>query len=177
MLKGINVSKLPVSYYSQPNAWMNGEILDDVLAKLNRRLSCIMLSITSDDHGQRRLPSTRTKREIYSYIFLPPNTTSHIQPLDLGIIQNFKVHYRKLLLRFVLSKIDETVDTVSQIIKSAGIPTSRSGGCLKHGNPLRKRLLWQTLSKMIIMIILMKDKGEMDLEPPPAKIKCFQDAI
>ena len=39
--------------------------------------------------------------------FLPANTTSKLQPLDLGVIQNFKVHYRYLFLRYVLSKIDE----------------------------------------------------------------------
>ena len=39
--------------------------------------------------------------------FLPPNTTSVLQPLDLGIIWNFKIHYRKLLT-YVLSKIEES---------------------------------------------------------------------
>ena len=52
---------------------------------------------------------------------MPPNTTSQIQPLDLGIIQNFKIHYRKLLLRFVLSKIDDTNDFASQIVKSISV--------------------------------------------------------
>ena len=54
-------------------------------------------------------------------LLIPPNTTSQIQPLDLGIIQNFKIHYRKLLLRFVLSKIDDTNDTASQIVKSISV--------------------------------------------------------
>ena len=54
-------------------------------------------------------------------LLIPPNTTSQIQPLDLGTIQNFKIHYRKLLLRFVLSKIDDTNDTVSQIVKSISV--------------------------------------------------------
>ena len=30
-----------------------------------------------------------------------------LQPLDLGIIQNFKVYYCKSLLQFVVAKIDE----------------------------------------------------------------------
>ena len=38
----------------------------------------------------------------------------------MGIIENFKIHYRKLL-RFVLSKIDDTNDTASQIAKSISV--------------------------------------------------------
>ena len=59
----------------------------------------------------------------FARFLIPPNTTSQIQPLDLGIIQNFKIHYiyRKLLLRFVLSKIDDTNDTTSQIVKSISV--------------------------------------------------------
>ena len=34
-----NVSTLPVHYYSQSKAWMNSEILDKVLTKLNRKFS------------------------------------------------------------------------------------------------------------------------------------------
>ena len=53
-------------------------------------------------------------------VFLPANTTSVLQPLDLGIIQNFKVHYHKLLFRFVLAKIEECT-SASEITKSVTI--------------------------------------------------------
>lgn len=39
--------------------------------------------------------------------FFPPNTTSHLQPLDQGIIQSLKVHYRAKLLRDVVAKLGE----------------------------------------------------------------------
>ena len=37
--KSIDVSKLPVKYFCQSNAWMSGEILDELLTKVNRQLS------------------------------------------------------------------------------------------------------------------------------------------
>ncbi|CAG8760436.1 17965_t:CDS:2, partial [Acaulospora morrowiae] len=39
--------------------------------------------------------------------FLPPNTTSHLQPIDQGIISSFKVHYRKLLCEDRIRAFDE----------------------------------------------------------------------
>ena len=52
--------------------------------------------------------------------FLPPNTTSKLQPLDLGAIQNFNVIYHTLFLRFVLSQTDACIKT-SEVPKSLSI--------------------------------------------------------
>ena len=35
-------------------------------------------------------------------VFFPNNATSRLQLLDAGIIKNFKVEYRKKLMRYVL---------------------------------------------------------------------------
>ena len=39
-------------------------------------------------------------------VFLPKNTTSRLQPLNAGMIRNFKVKYQKRLLKCVISRID-----------------------------------------------------------------------
>ena len=49
-------------------------------------------------------------------MFLSKNMTSRLQPLNAGITRNFKHKYRKLLLRFVLSWIDNG-QTASQIVE------------------------------------------------------------
>ena len=51
--RGVNKSKLPVKYFSQPKSWMTGEILDKVLTKLNHRLSarCQSILLMMDNAG------------------------------------------------------------------------------------------------------------------------------
>ena len=43
-------------------------------------------------------PNIQATLKTVKLVFLPPNTTSKLQPCDQGIIQNLKVHYRKYLL-------------------------------------------------------------------------------
>ena len=120
--KGIKIDQLPVKYYSQSKAWMTGDILDAVLTKWNRRLSSRGRSIALlMDNAGCHPEELKDKYSNIKIIFLPPNTTSKLQPLHLGIIQNFEVHYRKLLLSYVLSKIDETTLTASQIAKTVNV--------------------------------------------------------
>ena len=81
--KGIDVSKLPVKYFSQPNAWMTGEILDEVLTKLNHHLSsCSRSIVLLIDNAGCHPHELKGK---YSILYIPPpeyhltNTTSRLR--------------------------------------------------------------------------------------------------
>ncbi len=95
--------------------------MESILAKLNRRLSrnsrSILLLMDNagchPNHLQAKFSNIRV-------CFLPANTTSRLQPLDLGIIQNFKVYYRNLFLRHVLAKIDQCT-CASEVCKSINV--------------------------------------------------------
>ena len=53
-------------------------------------------------------------------VFLPKNTTSRLRPSDAGIIKNFKVKYRKKLLRHVIARISNDC-SASDIAKEVDI--------------------------------------------------------
>ena len=53
-------------------------------------------------------------------VFLPPNTTSVLQPCDQGIIQALKMHYGKRVLKKVIAAI-ETEKTPDSVIKEMNV--------------------------------------------------------
>ena len=122
--RGVNKSHLPVRYYSQKKAWMSAEILDKILTTINHKLSSTnrFILLFMDNAGCHP-EEFKNRYSNIKIVFLPPNTTSKLQPLDLGIIQNFKTHYRSLLLKYVLTKIDQC-NSASEVVRSVDILTA-----------------------------------------------------
>ena len=108
-------------YYSQKKAWMTGDI---VLTAFNNKLrvqkrSVLLLLDNAGCHPE----DIEGKFSNIKIVFLPANTTSKLQPLDLGIICHFKSHYRRLLLRYVITKIDST-SCASEVVKCIDVLTA-----------------------------------------------------
>ncbi|GBM51132.1 hypothetical protein AVEN_244178-1 [Araneus ventricosus] len=45
------------------------------------------------------------KMKNVTVFYLPPATTSKLQPMDEGVIKNFKLHYRKRIVRKVITAL------------------------------------------------------------------------
>ena len=119
--KGVDNNSLPVDYFSQAKSWMTGEIMHHILQKVNHRLilegrSILLLM----DNAVFQPEDLSTKFSNINVVFLPLNTTSVLQPLDFGIIQNFKIHYRKLLIQHVITRIEEC-STAHEVVKSVSV--------------------------------------------------------
>ena len=116
-LKNINKDDLPCQYLNQQKAWMTSVILHKLLSQLNSSFKAQNRSIDSAGCHPYDLKGRYSNIKL---VFFPVNCTSKLQPLDLGIIQNFKVHYRKLLLRHIITMTTDH-DSATDIAKTLDV--------------------------------------------------------
>ena len=50
-------------------------------------------------------------------VYLPPNVTSVIQPMDQGVIQNFKVNYRKSFMPKLVNYDDGSIPDIQKAVQ------------------------------------------------------------
>ncbi|XP_064461997.1 tigger transposable element-derived protein 6-like [Ornithodoros turicata] len=101
---------VPVRYRHNKKAWMTRDLFAEWLVEFDRDMArqkrkvLLVLDNCAAHHVKPSLAAV-------TVLFLPPNATSKIQPLDLGIIHAFKVCYRRRLVQRLLIAIDRpTVD-------------------------------------------------------------------
>ena len=110
------VRNLPVSYTNNQSAWMTTALLQNWLIKLDHKIQInkkhILLFL--DNFSGHKVDLTLNNIKI---AFYPPNCTSVLQPLDQGLIKNFKYFYRTKLLRLIIARLDslEVSETISML--------------------------------------------------------------
>jgi hypothetical protein len=139
--KNLDLKKLPVEWTSNSKAWMTGNIFENWLKQLNKNLAkkerkILLLLDNCTSHPKLELSHIKL-------LFIPPNTTSLIQPLDQGIIKAFKFKYRRYFLRHLISKLEANIsnplkyvtvlDAINWIQKSWNEVTELTiKNCFKH---------------------------------------------
>ena len=100
---------------------MRTEIMEDALRLLDLKVQLerrkIILVLDNAPYHPETLQSNLKNIKL---IFLRKCTTSRLQPLDAGIIRAFSCKYRKGLLKYVASRIDEG-KSASEIIQDINI--------------------------------------------------------
>lgn len=118
--KHVRPNALPVWYKNQKSAWMDAGLFKDWFYNhfvpnteryLNERgypRKCILLLDNAPSHpSEEQLKSGEIR-----VMFLPPNVTSLIQPMDQGVLENLKRNYRRLLLEQILDQVDNGCNLV-----------------------------------------------------------------
>ena len=136
---------------------MNTEIMKDVLARLNEKLKRKKRNfLLLLDNAPCHPPSIADSFSNISIKFLPKNTTSKTQPLDAGIIANWKVKYKKKLLRYVCSKVDG-VKNASEIVRSINVSMA-----IEWGKQAWSEVLQDTIVKFFKKTRLYPQEVEED---------------
>lgn len=105
-LDGVDLNLLSVKWRGNKTSWMTLEIMTEWLISFNNKISrqrrnVILFMDYAESHPPIELSNVKV-------IFFPPNTTC--QPLEQGIIKNFKFNYRKCILRHILAHIEESIN-------------------------------------------------------------------
>ena len=151
-----NVKSLPCRYRSQVKSWMNSfewvKELDKKIEKDNRKVILIV-----DTCPAHRIIEGLKAAEL---VFLPPNTTSKIQPIDQGIIRSLKAKYLKNH-----SKADQSIGHGKNVSQSINFRCDAIINiCLvwsiwgNHQKRFRKVGIWKNWQKKLLIIKMIRSK-------------------
>ena len=125
---GLTTAQLGVEYYSNKKGWMTTAVLNTWITNWNHNLrwmqgnrKVVLFVDQASTHVLQDLSNIRIQ-------FLPPNTTSKLQPMDQGVIRSLKCHYRSRLTERYLAGITEG-QTTQQLAKK-----NRSEGGYGHAD-------------------------------------------
>ena len=109
-----DVRNLPCRYRAQRKSWMTAEFFEEWVRQLDRKFSAANRKIALIIDSLKAHPHIEQRNSI-ELTFLPPNTTSHTQPMDQGIICDLKAKYRSLAVRKLIAAVEKKnpVPTIS----------------------------------------------------------------
>lgn len=123
--KNVLMKNLPVKYLSQKNAWMDVSnfktwfqevFVPCVKQRQREENSTGPVLLLLDNAPAHPSVDIFEEYENFKVMFLPPNVTSLIQPMDQGVIETLKRNYRKILLRRLLLGDEEgAISTVKKL--------------------------------------------------------------
>ncbi|XP_017756505.1 PREDICTED: tigger transposable element-derived protein 1-like [Eufriesea mexicana] len=126
VLQGTNVAELPVHFMANKKAWVTSAVFstwfnDCFVPEIEKymiemALPFKVLLIVDNAPGHPHLEHRKAQ-----IVFLPPNTTSLVQPLDQVIIATFKKYYVKLTFSYILKKIENDGISLTEAWKKFSI--------------------------------------------------------
>jgi DDE superfamily endonuclease/Tc5 transposase DNA-binding domain len=108
--KNINRRLLGVKYRYNKTKWMTGLICEEFLRWFDNQMRGRKVLLLMDNFSAHGLATDLVGGleglENTRILWLPENTTSHWQPMDQGIIAQFKLHYRQQWISYMLRQFE-----------------------------------------------------------------------
>lgn len=113
-----NIQSLPVAYENNTRSWMTSQIFEKWLRSWDAELKSggnkILLLV-----DKRPAHPVVSNLKCIKLVFLPPNVTSVLQPMEQGVIKALKTQYRKLQVLQMIQNIENGKDTKSLCVLDA----------------------------------------------------------
>lgn len=172
-----NCTLLPVVYKAQSKGWVTRELFSqwfhhefvpavrEKMKELNLPPKALLILDNAPGHPDKE-ELTSADKQIQT-LFLPPNCTPLLQPMDQHVIQNIKLRYRKSLLTAIVA--DEL--PISQCLKKLDLKmvvfSLRDAWCSVPSKLIQKswKQLWPTQNLLTVDNIADQDFCFEDLIP------------
>lgn len=114
--KNVKRNKLGITYGASKKAWMTIVLFQSWLKEFDKKMAgrkVILLLDNAKCHSSSNLNLRNT-----TIHYLPPNTTSRIQPMDAGIIMSFKRRYRSYFIKWLLDQYESGKDDKLNVLNA-----------------------------------------------------------
>ena len=102
----MNIKHLPCRYRGQNKSWMDSILFEEWVREIDRRFTAERKKVALVVDNCLAHPSIDNLVSV-DLIFLPPNTTSKLQPMDQGVILSLKAYYKSLSVRKLIEAREE----------------------------------------------------------------------
>ncbi len=129
--KNMDMTKLPVNYFSQKKAWMTAAIFEEWFHNFfvpyvkkfcsDTGIEYKMLLLVDNAPAHPSTDCLQSTDGKVTTMFLPANTTSVIQPMDQGILEPLKNRYKKRLLQHLIIENESSSLTIPEVLKQITI--------------------------------------------------------
>lgn len=105
---------IPVTYESNQNAWMTSSIFNSWLLKFDQKMDAQnrhVLLFVDNASCHTKVPALKATK----VVFFPPNATSHLQPIDQGVVHSVKSQYRTRLVERLLFDMQQDRATIIDV--------------------------------------------------------------
>jgi DDE superfamily endonuclease len=141
--KNINRKNLGVVYEANTKAWMTGIVFERWLKAFDLKMVGRKVILLMDNAPSHIVDTVNLRNTTIH--FLPPNTTSRIQPMDAGIIMSFKRHYRSQFVKWLLNRYESGINENKMDVLTAiqfsvnawnDVSSTTIFNCFRHTNIL-----------------------------------------